>query len=91
MIQLLFLKGQMKTTSFYIIYPEKGGEFMKLFMKLLTAFLFAGVLFVTMNSAVAEASEKIYREYQFKAELNKFPIKLTNGLTINKKVTQEYI
>lgn len=64
---------------------------MKLFMKLLTVFLFAGVMFFTMNSTVAEASEKVYREYQFKGELNKFPIKLTNGLTINKKVTQEYI
>ena len=58
---------------------------MKLFMKLLTVFLFAGVMFFTMNSTVAEASEKVYREYQFKGELNKFPIKLTNDLTINNK------
>lgn len=62
------------------------------FIKFIITFVGVLALFVLTDSQETEASAKVYREYSFPQEHSKFPMKLSNGLTIGKKkVNGEYI
>lgn len=54
----------------------------KLLQVLIAIFVMVGVLTVTDSASASTAKEKIYREYTLPKEVKKFPIKLTNGLTV---------
>lgn len=59
------------------------GYYMKKVIQLIVMLVLAlGVFAVANEASASTAKEKVYREYSLPKEVKKFPIKLTNGLTV---------